>query len=330
MTLKAPLFWKNKDSLCGVLFSPFAMLYQWITSQRERFSKSTRIPIPVICIGNIVLGGAGKTPVTIMMAAALKKQGFNVHILSRGYGGKLRGPLLVNSFHTAQEVGDEPLLLAQTAPTWVAKNKAEGAKAATKAGAEILILDDGLQNPTLYKDFSIIVVNGEYGLGNERIFPAGPLRETVESALKKADIIMMMGKDRYLLEKRWQRICPFFHGDLTPNMNDIQALKKQSIYAFAGIGHPEKFFAMLRTYGLRVIAEKAFADHYSFKVKDLNELHAQASQLKAQLVTTEKDFLRLPPSMRRKVKIIRAHVAIKEEDLFSNFIHKVINHEKKF
>ncbi|AIL13538.1 hypothetical protein IM40_08670 [Candidatus Paracaedimonas acanthamoebae] len=328
--MKAPLFWKNEDSLWGVLLSPFGALYRLVTSQRERFATTTKVQIPVICVGNIVLGGAGKTPVTIMIAAALKEQGFNVHILSRGYGGKLKGPLLVNPvFHTAPEVGDEPLLLAQTAPTWIAKNKAEGAKAATKAGAEILILDDGLQNPNLYKNFSIIVVNGEYGLGNGRIFPAGPLRETVESALKKANIIMMMGRDNHLLEKRWRGICPIFHGDLTPHVNDIQALRNQPIYAFAGIGHPEKFFAMLRNYGLHVVAEKAFPDHYFFKPRDLNELCVQAKQLKAQLVTTEKDFLRLSHDVRQEVKIIHAHVIIEEENLFSNLIYKAVNHEEK-
>jgi len=328
--LKAPLFWKNKNSLYGVLLSPFGALYRLITSQRERFTITTKIRIPVICVGNIVLGGTGKTPITIMIASALKEQGFNVHILSRGYGGKLKGPLLVDPFyHTAQEVGDEPLLLAQATSTWISKNKAEGAKAATQAGAEILILDDGLQNPSLYKNFSIIVVNGEYGLGNERVFPAGPLRETVESGLKKANIIMIMGKDNHSLEKRWQGICPIFHGDLDPYINDIQALKNKPIYAFAGIGHPEKFFAMLHNYGLHVIAEKAFPDHYSFKSRDLDKLRAHADQLKAQLVTTEKDFLRLPHDMRQKVKIIRAHVTLKEKNLFSNLIHKVVPHEKK-
>lgn len=328
--MKAPLFWKNKGSLYEKFLSPLAALYYLIASQREKFTLKTIIPIPVICVGNIVMGGTGKTPLTKMIATTLKEQGFNVHILSRGYGGNLKGPLLVDtSSHTAQEVGDEPLLLAQTIPTWIAKNKAEGAKAAAKAGAEILILDDGLQNPMLHKDFSILVVNGEYGLGNERIFPAGPLREPVESALKKVNMIMVMGKDRHALEKRWLGSGPIFHGDLHPSENDVQALKNSPIYAFAGIGHPEKFFAMLRHYGLHVIAEKAFPDHYFFKSRDLNELRAQAHHLKAQLVTTEKDFLRLPHDIRSEVKIIRADVMIEEENLFSNLISKAINHEKK-
>jgi tetraacyldisaccharide 4'-kinase len=327
--LKNPGFWKDKHNLYGVLLSPFSALYQFVTSQRERFTSSIKVNVPVICVGNIVLGGAGKTPVAIMIASALQEQGLNVHILSRGYGGKLKGPLLVDPFHhTAQKVGDEPLLLAKIAPTWVSKNKIEGAQAAIKAGAEIILLDDGLQNPTLYKDFSILIVNGEYGLGNERIFPAGPLRETAQSAFRKANIIIMMGKDRQFLEKKWRGNCPIFHGDLSPNMSDIQALKNKAIYAFAGIGHPEKFFTMLRNYGLHIIAEKAFPDHYPFKHKDLKELRTQANQFKAQLVTTEKDFLRLPQEEHQDIKIIRVHAVAREKNLILNLIHKVVSHEK--
>lgn len=328
--MKAPLFWKKKHSVYRLLFSPLAFLYQFISSQRERFLTPIKIKIPVICVGNIALGGTGKTPVTMMIAVALKAQGFNVHILSRGYGGKLKGPLLVNTtYHTAQEVGDEPLLLAQTAPTWISKNKVEGAKAATQAGAEILLLDDGLQNPSLHKDFNIIVVNGEYGLGNQCVFPAGPLRETVENAVRKANVIIIMGKDTHSLEKKWQGTCPILHGHLNPHMDDIQALKNHPIYTFAGIGYPEKFFAMQRNYGLHVIAEKAFPDHYSFKLSDLKKLQDQANHFKAHLVTTEKDYLRLPYKMRQKIKMIRAHAVIQEKHLLLNLIDNVISHEKK-
>lgn len=327
--MKAPLFWEKKHSLYRLLFLPFSFLYQFISSQRERLLPPTKIKIPVICVGNITLGGTGKTPVTMMIAAALKEQGLNVHILSRGYGGKLKGPLLVNTaYHTSQEVGDEPLLLAQAALTWVSKNKVEGAKAAVQAGAKILLLDDGLQNPSLHKDFNIIVVNGEYGLGNECVFPAGPLRETVDNATKKANAFIIMGKDTHSLEKQWSENYPVFQGHLNPNMDDIQALKDNPIYAFAGIGHPKKFFGMQRNYGLQVIAEKAFPDHYSFKLNDLKKLQNHAHQLKAHLVTTEKDYLRLPHKMRQKIQMIRVHAVIPEKQFLLNLINKIINHEK--
>ncbi len=328
--MKAPLFWQNKNSFYGAFLSPFSLIYRFITSQREHFTTPIKVSIPVICIGNITLGGTGKTPVVIMLAQVLKEQGFNPHILSRGYGGKLKGPLLVDVVHhTAKEVGDEPLLIAQVAPTWIAKNKVEGAQAAIKAGAEILLLDDGLQNPSLHKDCSIIVVNGEYGLGNERVFPAGPLRETMKNALKKSKIIVVMGQDKYEFKNKLGKMCSIFQGELFPNMDDIEVLKNKPLYAFAGIGHPEKFFNMLYNKGLYIIGQKAFPDHHTFNTKNLDELRSQATQFKAQLVTTAKDLVRLPFKVQKEIKIIRVHAKINNKKTFLNQILKVINYVKK-
>ncbi|OJX10536.1 MAG: tetraacyldisaccharide 4'-kinase [Caedibacter sp. 37-49] len=328
--MRAPLFWQNKNSFYETLLSPFSLIYRFITLQREHFTTPTKVSIPVICIGNITLGGTGKTPLVIMLAQALKEQAFKPHILSRGYRGKLKGPLLVDvARHTAKEVGDEPLLLAQVAPTWIAKDKVQGARAAIKAGAEVLLLDDGLQNPNLHKDCSIIVVNGDYGLGNERVFPAGPLRESIKSAFKKSKIIVVMGQDKYDLKNKWKGICSTFQGELQADTDDIQVLKNKPLYAFAGIGYPEKFFNMLYNKGLHIVGQKAFPDHHTFTTKDLDELRLQADQFKAQLVTTAKDLVRLPFKAQKEIKTIRVHAEINQKNTLLNFILKVIDNAKK-
>ena len=178
-----PRFWRNNSSNPGMMtffLTPFSWI--WTLGLKHRLNvPSYKVKVPVICIGNINLGGVGKTPAVIAFTEKLKEIGLNPHIVSKGYRGKLTGPILVSEKHDSKDVGDEPILLSSFAPTWVSKDRVKGAKEAVENGCDIIILDDGFQNGYLHKDFSVIVVDAKRGFGNERVFPAGPLRESVES-----------------------------------------------------------------------------------------------------------------------------------------------------
>jgi tetraacyldisaccharide 4'-kinase len=253
--------------------------------------------MPVICVGNLVAGGAGKTPTAIALAHLLGAQDRKVHMLTRGYGGQLSGPVAVDlEHHTARDVGDEALLLARAAPTWVGADRRVIAHCAAEAGATLAIMDDGFQNPSLRKDISLIVVDGEVGLGNGRVMPAGPLREDPKRALARADAIVVMGEDRVGVAARLGamagRALPIFGARLAPRA-ETASLAERRVYAFAGIARPEKFFASLRAAGCEIVGMKAFPDHYTFRNGDVAALKTAAKAVGAQLVTTEKDFVRL-------------------------------------
>ena len=256
-------------------------------------------PIPILCVGNLVAGGAGKTPTAIALAHVLRAQGRVVHMLTRGYGGRQLGPLLVDpTRHNSDAVGDEALLLARAAPTWVGVDRRVIAHRAADAGATIAIMDDGFQNPSLQKDLSLIVVDGEVGLGNGCVMPAGPLREDPVRALARADAILIMGEDRAdvaaQLARMMPRPTPILSAKLAPT-GEAQKLKGARVFAFAGIARPEKFFASLRAAGCDLAGTRAFPDHYVFRKSDLAALKSSAIQSGSRLVTTEKDFVRLHP-----------------------------------
>jgi len=296
---------------------PISWLYSAISKLRKSITKPIKVSVPVICIGNITVGGSGKTPVAIEIAkniddwipafAGMTKG--KVHFLTRGYGGSIKTPTLVDiDKHTASEVGDEPLLLAKIAPTWVSKDRIAGALEAIKNGAEIIIMDDGLQNPTIHKDFKILVIDGEYGLGNERIFPAGPLRE------KKCDvdIVIQIGN----LSKK-----PFFPNISTVNAKIIpEKIDVKKVVAFAGIGRPEKFFKTLESLGVKIMKKIEFPDHYPYTKQDIEKLQQTAKSLDAELITTEKDFVRL--SVKEGIKTLPITVEF-ENIAFVTVINKL-------
>jgi tetraacyldisaccharide 4'-kinase len=257
----------------------------------------------VICVGNLVAGGAGKTPVALALAELLKARGVGVHILTRGYGGRLPGPLRVElEVHDAGDVGDEALLLAACAPTWVARDRLAGARAAAAAGAAALVLDDGFQNPALAKDLSVLVIDGTYGLGNGRVMPAGPLREAPGRALARADAVVLIGEDRAGIET-WLGGRPLLRAELVP-APDAPDLAGQRVLAFAGIGRPEKVFATLEACGAELVERRAFPDHHPYGRSELDALIARAAALDARPVTTEKDAARLPADLRAAVAVL--------------------------
>jgi tetraacyldisaccharide 4'-kinase len=287
-----PSFWHHSDSKIAKALSPLGALYGAISACLARRNTPEKLSVPVICIGNLVVGGAGKTPAAMLLGQALIAQGKRVHFVSRGYRGSLRGPVLVKG-HSFQEVGDEPLMLAKIAPTWVAKDRSVGALAAVQAGAEIIILDDGHQNFTIHKDCSLVVIDTDYQFGNGRLFPAGPLRESPAQGLARAQGLILVGEKEFPLVSS----LPFVRLRFKPCKEDLETFQSKTLLPFAGIGRPQKFFKMLEDYALaydlKVLKGINFPDHYTYSEKDLENLQQKAKREGAMLVTTEKDWMRL-------------------------------------
>jgi tetraacyldisaccharide 4'-kinase len=303
--MHAPLFWKNKTKLSTALL-PAAAIYKFFAGLRQGCA-AVKLHVPVICIGNVVVGGSGKTPVALALGELLRTQGKNAHYLTRGYKGILKGPVRVDPLrHTALEVGDEPLLLAEILPTWVAKDRVEGARAAIAEGAELIIMDDGFQNPALHKDISLLVIDGVYGFGNKRLLPAGPLREPVADAMKRASAIVLMGEDEQDVLKEVPLHLPVLRAHIEPLLPP-ETLKDIPLLAFAGIARPRKFYRTLQQLGYDVRNMVAYPDHYLYKPRDLAFLRSKAKILEAKLVTTSKDYVRLPQDIRAEV----THLPIK-------------------
>jgi tetraacyldisaccharide 4'-kinase len=272
------------------------------------------MPVPVICVGNLTAGGSGKTPTALALLHLLtaRANGHPVaHALLRGYGGTMAGPVRIDiQRHIASEVGDEALLLARAAPTWVAHDRVAGALAAASAGARVIVMDDGFQNPSLAKTLSLLVVDGATGFGNGRVIPAGPLRESIKSGLARADAVIVVGTDSAGVipaVTRMQSHLPILAARLVPG--DSTAFKGQRVYAFAGIGRPEKFFATLAETGAEVVGRRAFDDHHAFALTDLATLEAEARSLNARLVTTEKDYVRLDALAQRRIAALPVELA---------------------
>ncbi len=301
--MRAPDFWWDDNGIARLL-EPLGLIYGAITARRMARAKPYRATKPVICVGNLTVGGSGKTPIAASIAARLADQGRTPAILLRGYGGNLAGPVKVSAHtHTVDGVGDEALLHARRVPTWVAHKRALAAPLAIADGADVLIMDDGHQHASLAKDLSLVVVDGASGFGNGRMVPAGPLRETVSNGLARADAVVLMGDDPRNLANRLGDRLPVLRARLALGP-EWRALRGQKVVAFAGIGGPDRFLNTLQAVGARVVAFHPFADHYGYAAADIESLLDEAYNLNALPVTTVKDAVRLDPDQRQQVNVL--------------------------
>lgn len=307
MRLVPPDFWfQRTPSIASRMLAPLEALWRGASARRQRRTTPIECGVPVLCIGNVTLGGAGKTPVALHMVTALKQDGIAVHVLSRGYGGRLSGPIAVDpDRHTAYDVGDEPLLLSRLAPTWVSADRVAGARAARSAGAMHIVMDDGFQNPKLAKSLSILVIDAEVGIGNGRVFPAGPLREPFDAAVARADAVVVLHSSKTTQPAPLPPMdpIPVLRADLIGRLPADLSPGKEC-FAFAGIGRPEKFFETARQSGLKVKKTKAFPDHHPFSRAEIDDMIQKAQSEDLALVTTAKDCVRLPPEYSKDVHVL--------------------------
>ena len=318
-----PKFWNRPASHPGLwsrLLGPLATLAANAARRRSLQANSAKVSVPVISIGNLVVGGQGKTPLAIGLAEFLFSCGWSAHLITRGYGGRATGPHRVDPERDSyRRVGDEALLLAQVAPTWVAGDRAAAAKLAVESGAEVIILDDAHQNFSLAKDFSLVAVDAGYGFGNERVLPAGPLRERASDGLDRADCIVLTGK-----------------GDFVP-VTDLPVLRTRlktpptglslmgtRVLAFAGIARPERFYRTLREGGAQVIRTVSFPDHHPYRPLTLQRLLRDALTNNCVAVTTEKDMVRIPPAFRESVVMQKISLTFVDEEALSNLLAPIL------
>jgi tetraacyldisaccharide 4'-kinase len=319
--LRPPAFW-SEGGWQARLLAPAGSVTAWATARRVA-RPGWRAPVPVVCCGNAGVGGAGKTTLALDLLRRLQDRGGRPHAVLRGYGGRERGPLLVRpEIHDAPRVGDEALLLAEVAPTWVSADRAAGARAAAAQGADAVVMDDGLQNPGLVKDCSLLVIDGGYGFGNGRLLPAGPLREPVAAAAARCVAAVLIGADRAGAVAQLPPDLPVLRADLVPALGRLDLGRRY--LAFAGIGRPEKFFAGLEGAGVMLAGRRAFADHHPYAPAELAALAAEAQAAGAVLLTTPKDMARLPPVQRQGIAVAGVRLAWSDEAALEALLEQVM------
>ena len=310
--MRAPEFWQQRGAASTALL-PAAALFDAAGRLRRRLAHPVQAGMPVICIGNLVAGGAGKTPLTLALAEDLARRDLAVRILSRGYGGNLAGPVQVDpAIHSYRETGDEPLLLAEAAPCIVAHDRPAGAALARQSGGQVLLMDDGLQNPSLAQDLRLIAIDGGYGFGNGRVMPAGPLRESLESGLARIHGAVLIGEDRFGLAETLSRRLPVARASLAPKTDASWAGRR--VLAFAGIGRPQKVFDTLAGLGAVLVGARGFPDHHPFTAAEIDAILAEAASQDAVAITTAKDRLRLPTGSSDRIAVLEVALAWTTEE----------------
>ncbi len=330
MQIKTPEFWRKRNLISFALL-PLSLLYFIGYSLVNFFTKTTKISKKVICVGNLIAGGSGKTPTAIALGKILNEiilekkiaNNFAFAYLSRGYMGDGSKFLLLSKDGglRADQVGDEPLLLIDTAPTFVAQNRLFGAKQIEIIKKfQLIILDDGMQNNSLYRDFIILVIDGNIGFGNEFLIPAGPMRESVKQGLKKADLIVLIGEasEKLLKKLEGKKIAK-----AKISVVNLQQFLEKKLLAFCGLAYPQKFFSLLKKEGLEVLDTYSFADHYSYKISDLKDLVKIAAEKNLQLITTKKDWIKFPKNFQEKIPYLDIELEFENKDLIKSELRKI-------
>ncbi len=324
--MREPAFWWQPGR--GRLLSPLAAIYGAMAGSRMR-AQGSRAGVPVICLGNLTVGGAGKTPAALAVAHLLLGARERPFFLSRGYGGRLAGPIRVNPpVHSAADVGDEPLMLTRLAPTVVAHDRVAGAKFARSTGASVIVMDDGFQNPSLAKDLAVLLVDGLRGIGNGRVFPAGPLRAPLEIQIAHAQAVVVVGPPQRaaaVVDAARHHGLAIFHGRLEPDRNVVAALGSRKVLAFAGIANPEKFFTTLSEAGVAVAERSSFPDHHRYTAAEAQALIARAEAGNLVLLTTEKDLARIAgaphlAAIAARANALPVRLMIEEADAFRQMV----------
>lgn len=318
--MKTPGFW-YKESALSRLLQPVSLLYDIISTLKRAQAKPAGFPIPVICVGNLTAGGSGKTPVALYIGKLLKNKNAGAFFVSRGYGGKLKGPVLVNpKKHTSSEVGDEPLLLAEVLPTVIAKDRVAGIRLAISKGAKAVVLDDGFQNPSVIKTLSLLVIDGERVFGNGMLIPAGPLRERPEAGFKRAHAIIVLNRSTRVPPLPADR--PVFNARTVAQ--NTEALKGRKVIAFCGIAHPDKLFGTVAGAGANIVETIAFPDHHPYSPIDVKKLLFKSYIEEAVLITTSKDVVRLPQKLRDCVAVVDIAVEFENPAMFESVIDYIL------
>ena len=323
--MKTPKFWYNKNSIYKIFLLP--LTYLWILGSflKKIFEKPIKFKVPIICVGNIIAGGGGKTPLTIQLAKVLIRKGYNTHIIKKQYkGSNNKNVLLVKKNSRASIVGDEPLLLANTTKTWLAKSRALGIDKAIKNGAKVIILDDGYQDYSIIKDYNILTIKESQEFGNKQIIPAGPLRESIEKGLEKADHIFYYGNKKSFNYSDVLENTPITEVKIKKvKKKDLYNIKNKNVLAFTGIAHPNNFFDSLISYGFNLVKKFEYPDHYKYSKVDIIKIISMSNLLKLSIITTEKDHVKIPKNLRKKIFSIPFEIVFNEREFFKNLKFKI-------
>ena len=321
-TMKTPVFWFKKNSIFKYLLFPLTYLWRLGFSYKKLITEQKTFPIPIICIGNIIMGGAGKTPLTIEISRNLKKMGKNVHIVYKTFDTNINKDVLeVSKKSNPEEVGDEPIIASSVARTWVSNDRSLGIEKAIKNKADIILLDDGLQDYSIKKNISLLVVNEKQAFGNNCLFPSGPLRENVRNGIAKCDCIFYYGRDETFSKLVPNCNKPIFFVKYIKPEKIIKKFLKKDLTAFAGIAHPNNFFDILEKYNLKVVKKYYFSDHKKYTKREINNLIKDSDSINSRLITTEKDYVKLPSMYKKKIDFLPLNI---KYDI-KNFVHILKN-----
>ncbi len=326
--MKTPKFWYSDNSVIKYVLYPLSLLWLIGSHFRKSCIKPRKFSVPIICVGNVIAGGSGKTPVTMQLAKLFKEKKYTVHIIKKQYKSKNKLTVMPVDTKTDPNIaGDEPLLLSKITSTWVTKDRRSGISKAINEGASLIILDDGLQDYSIKKDYSILTVNQKQQFGNKQIIPAGPLREKIKSGIKKVDSIFFIGKKKSLDKEIINSKKPTIFVKMSYNKNILKNIKNKEVLAFTGIAHPENFFNSIDDLGLNIVKKIQFSDHYMYKQKDFENIISLSKNLKLTALTTEKDFVKVPDKFKERIIALPLQVQFNKDFFYKLFMQKLTKND---